>query len=60
MKQNLIRKQVIIRFFSVTDMTGQKTGLIFFCQGKFFEVLDNKDVDRALGLPPNQNVVSNF
>jgi len=41
MKQNLTRKQVIIRFFSVTGMTEQNwhNWSDFFCQGKFFEVL---------------------
>jgi len=41
MKRNLTRKPVIIRFFSVTGMTGQNRHKRpdFFCQGKFFEVL---------------------
>jgi len=61
MKQNLIRKQVIIKFFSVTGMTGQSrhNWPDFFCQATFFEVL-GKDLAREPGPSPNQNVVSDF
>jgi len=61
MKQNLTRKPVIFRFFSVTGMTGQNrhNWPDFFCQGKIFKVL-GKDVARGPGPPPDQNVVSDF
>jgi len=60
MKQNLTGKQVIIRSFSVTGMTGQNRHNLpdFFCQGTFFEIL-GKDVAKSPSLP-NQNVVSDF
>jgi len=54
MKQNLTRKQVLIRFFSVIGVTGQNryNWPDFFCQGTFFEVLD-KGVARGPGPPSN-------
>jgi len=58
MQQNLTRKQVIIiRFFSVTGMTGQNQDNWpnFFCQGTFFEVF-GKGVARGSGPPPYQNL----
>jgi len=53
MKQNLTTKQVIIRFFSATGMTGQNQHNCpdFFCQEKFFEVL-GKGVAKGLGPHP--------
>jgi len=61
MKQNLTRKQVIISFFRLPALLGKIgiTGLIFFCQRTFFEVL-GKGVARGHGPPSNKNVVSDF
>jgi len=61
MKQNLTRKQVIIRVFSVTGLTEQNrhNWPDLFCQRTFFEIL-GKGVARRLGPLPNQNIVSDF
>jgi len=54
MKQNLTRKQFIIKFFSVTGMTGQNqhNWPDFICQRTFFKVF-GKGVARG----PGQNVM---
>jgi len=62
MKQNFTRKPVIIKYFSVTGMTGQNrhNWLDFFYQRTFFEVL-GKGVARGWAQgASNQNVLSDF